>query len=140
MSEDSNHSSDYANGESLDRSNALKCREYREKNKVKRREEEMEYLREKEKNDRLREIYCKKESDIKRLKEYYLDFIVGKKCIKRHCRKKLKAQQSNEVDTQTQAHNQTSPLVMVKAEIEFDADVIVKCEQVEKSPPGIASS
>jgi hypothetical protein len=29
---------------------------------------------------------------------------------------------------------------MVKAEIEFDADVLVKSEQVETSSPGIASS
>ena len=87
-------SSDYANGDNQERSNALKCREYREKNKVKRREEELEYSREKEKNNRLREIYCKKESDIKRLKEYYLDYIGSKKCRRKQCRK-LKIQETS---------------------------------------------
>lgn len=93
----------------------------------------MQFLKEQEINDRLRKIYSKKESDIKKLKEYYMDFLRGKKCMKRQCRKKLKVQQSIE-DTQI------SPLVMVKAEIEFDADVLVKSEQVEKNPAGIASS
>lgn len=142
LSDDSAHSSDYYNKEDLDRSNALKCREYREKNKVKRKEEELEYLREKEKNDKLREVYFKKESDIKRLKEYYMDFISGKKCIKKQCRKKLKVQQTQENNIQPPPDNikQISPLVMVKVEIEFDADVLVKSEQVETSSPGIASS
>ena len=94
----------------------------------------MEFLKEQEKNDKLREIYSKKESDIKRLKEYYMDFLRGKNCMKSQCRKKLKVQQSKEDITQI------SPLVMVKAEIEFDADVLVKSEQVEKNPAGIASS
>ena len=139
LSDDSAHSSDYTNGDNQERSNALKCREYREKNKVKRREEELEYLREKEKNDRLREIYCKKESDIKRLKEYYLDYIGSKKCRRKQCRK-LKTQESQKDSVMTDDVTQISPLVMVKAEIEFDADVLVKSEQVEKNPPCIASS
>ena len=92
----------------------------------------MEFLREQEKNDRLREIHSKTESDIKKLKEYYMDFLRGKNSMKRQCPKKLKVQQSKE-DTQI------SPLVMVKAEIEFDADVLVKSEQVESNPAGIAS-
>ena len=109
---------------------------------MKRKEEELEYLKEKEKNDKLREVYFKKESDIKRLKDYYMDFISGKKCIKKQCRKKLKVQQTQENNIQPPPDNikQISPLVMVKAEIEFDADVLVKSEQVETSSPGIASS
>ena len=97
LSEDSANSLDFANEENQERSNAFKCREYREKNKVKRREEELEYLREKEKNDRLREIYCKKESDIKRLKEYYLDYIGSKKCRRKQCQK-LKTQKHTSFD------------------------------------------
>ena len=77
-------------------SNALKCRKYQDKIRAKRKEEEMEYLREKEKNDRLRKVYFKKESNIKRLKEYYMNFLSSRKCIKKQCRKKLKVKQSQE--------------------------------------------
>ena len=139
LSEDSANSLDFVNGENQERSNAFKCREYREKKRAKRREEEMEIMREKDRNDKLREIYSKKQSDIKRLKEYYLDYISGHKCLKRHCRKKLKTQQSQR-DSSFVNDTKISPLVLVKAEIELNADVLVKGEQVEKNPPSISSS
>ena len=139
MSEDSHSSEyDYFNGDISDKSNALKCKEYREKNKIKRREEELEYFREKEKNDKLKEIFSKKERDIKKLKAYYMDFIGGKKCLKRQCRKKLKPQKIQEDSDQSTECSTMSPLVMVKSEIELDADVLVKTEKAQEDQPSHA--
>ena len=133
MSEDSANSSDCVSGENKERSNAFKCREYREKKRAKRREEELEIMREKDRNDRLRKIYCKKQSDIKRLKEYYLDFISGKKCLKKHCQKKMKTEQRDSSDLNQTDDTKISPQVLVKAEIEFNADVLVKERRGEES-------
>jgi len=64
--------SDFSNNEP---SNAAKCKEYRERNKQKRRREEQEYLAEYEKHKKLKAKYERQKKSIKRLKEYYLELL-----------------------------------------------------------------
>ena len=109
---------------SAEQSNAAKCREYRERNKQKRRREEEEYLAEYEKHKKLKAKYERQKKSIKRLKEYYLELL--RKGDLMTCPKLKKSNADKEEEEST---HETPPLVTVKTEIELNVkDIIVKTE------------
>ena len=136
VSEDSDSSS-VRSGDSREQSNAAKCREYREKNKVRRQQEEAEYHEELRKNEELKKVYDQKEQSIAKLKEYYYECLkkgtfVGQSKSKKKKPKKMK---NSHVDrfkiTETSTNcddNKASSKKTVKSESDFQPNVWIKPE------------
>ena len=61
--------------EAKELANAVKCKEYREKSKRKRKLDEVTFQREFKKNQYLRGVYNRKVYQIKKLKEHYLEYL-----------------------------------------------------------------
>ena len=123
--------SELSSGGDRDQNNAAKCREYREKNKIRRRQEEIEYYQELRRNEDLKRQYEHKEKSIAKLKAYYY------KCLKNnkfHCKKKEKSKKIKKAkcDIMSEAsnviNNHQPPTVTIKSEIKYEADVLVKQE------------
>lgn len=117
----SDESSD--NGSKGWESNAAKCKEYRERNKMKRRQVEVDYHRELRKNEKLNSIYNKQKYNIKRLKKYYLQCLTENKF---QCSKK-----KNEETPSKEANKGDEfdpPMLTIKSEIQLNADVLIKEE------------
>ena len=83
---------------------------------------ELEYCKEKERNDKLKAEYDETMNKIKRLKEYYL------KCLSTG---KLKCASKTGKAKPSKPSEATAPLVTVKSEIVLDENVLVKEEQPE---------
>ena len=117
--------SDFSN---IELSNASKCKEYRERNKQKRRKGEEEYQQEYEKYKKLKAKYDRQRNSIARLKEYYL------KLLKKGDLACPKAKKANTDDDKEEgaislSHDIEPPLVTIKSEIELNVDdIIVKNE------------
>ena len=115
--------SDFSNNEP---SNAAKCKEYRERNKQKRRREEQEYLAEYEKHRKLKAKYERQKRSIKRLKEYYLELLRRGDLT---CPRAKKDKREEEINRGKEIKEMETPLVTVKTEIELQVhDIVVKNE------------
>ena len=138
VSEDSDSSSGDS-GDSREQSNAAKCREYREKNKMRRQQEEAEYHEELRKNEELKKVYDQKEQSIAKLKEYYYECLkkgtfVGQSKSKKKKPKKLKKSHVDRfkiTETSTNCDNRDLSQKTVKSESDFQANVWIKPELFE---------
>ena len=138
VSEDSDSSSGDS-GDSREQSNAAKCREYREKNKMRRQQEEAEYHEELRKNEELKKVYDQKEQSIAKLKEYYYECLkkgtfVGQSKSKKKKPKKLKKSHVDRfkiTETSTNGDNRDLSQKTVKSESDFQANVWIKPELFE---------
>jgi len=119
--------SEFSSGDLREISNAAKCREYREKNKEKRKADELNYQRALKRNIELKKINQKREESIKRLKEYYNKMLNEGKVKK--CKKKKK-HKKKEINTDTEA----SPMVTIKEEIDMKTETDVNDEYLLSSP------
>ena len=102
-----------------DSSQTARCKEYREKTKVKRREVEQEFREVSERNRRLNKIYNRQKYMITRLKEYYLKSLQNKKY---RCSANMK--------TLEQVEESHPPLVTIKTELMIEPDVVIKTEDL----------
>ena len=135
VSEDSDSSS-VRSGDSREQSNAAKCREYREKNKMRRQQEEAEYHEELRKNEELKKVYDQKEQSIAKLKEYYYECLkkgtfVGQSKSKKKKPKKMKNSHVDRfklTETSTKCDNKDSSKKTVKSESDIQANVWIKPE------------
>jgi len=111
--------SEFSSGDLREISNAAKCKEYREKNKQKRKAEELNYERILARNTELKRINEKREDNIRKLKEYYYSKLLngGKVNFNNKKCKKEKKQKKNKEDTMSEA---SSPMVTIKEEIDID--------------------
>ena len=123
--------SEVSSGGDRDQNNAAKCKEYREKNKIRRQQEEIEYYQELRRNRDLKRQYEHKVQSIAKLKAYYY------KCLKNnkfHCKKKKKSKKNKKAicdiisEASNVIHNHQPPIVTIKSEIKYEADVLVKQE------------
>ena len=129
VSEDSDSSS----GDSREQSNAAKCREYREKNKMRRQQEEAEYQEELRKNEELKKVYDQKEQSIAKLKEYYYECLkkgtfVGQSKSKKKKPKKMKNSHVDRYKITETSTNCDLSQKTVKSESDFQANVWIKPE------------
>jgi len=122
--------SDFSSNTEL--SNAAKCKEYRERNKLKRRKEEQEYLKEYEKHKKLKAKYYRQKKSIERLKDYYLQLL---KKGELNCPKTKNSEpneENEENNKESKSQDIEPPLVTIKTEIELNVnDIIVKTEENE---------
>merc|ERR1712098_234875 len=104
--------SEFSSGDLREISNAAKCKEYREKNKEKRKAQELNYERTLARNTELKRINKKREDNIRKLKEYYSKLLNEGKVNfnNKKCKK-------NKEDTMSEA---SSPMVTIKEEIDID--------------------
>jgi len=110
--------SEFSSGDLREISNAAKCKEYREKNKEKRKAQELNYERTLARNTELKRINKKREDNIRKLKEYYSKLLnEGKVNFNNKKCKKEKKQKKNKKDTMSEA---SSPMVTIKEEIDID--------------------
>jgi len=110
--------SEFSSGDLREISNAAKCKEYREKNKEKRKAQELNYERTLARNTELKRINKKREDNIRKLKEYYSKLLnEGKVNFNNKKCKKEKKQKKNKEDTMSEA---SSPMVTIKEEIDID--------------------
>ena len=129
VSEDSDSSS----GDSREQSNAAKCREYREKTKMRRQQEEAEYREELRKNEELKKVYDQKEQSIAKLKEYYYECLkkgtfVGQSKSKKKKPKKMKNSHVDRYKITETSKNCDLSQKTVKSESDFQANVWIKPE------------
>ena len=129
VSEDSDSSS----GDSREQSNAAKCREYREKTKMRRQQEEAEYHEELRKNEELKKVYDQKEQSIAKLKEYYYECLkkgtfVGQSKSKKKKPKKMKNSHVDRYKITETSTNCDLSQKTVKSESDFQANVWIKPE------------
>ena len=129
VSEDSDSSS----GDSREQSNAAKCREYREKTKMRRQQEEAEYREELRKNEQLKKVYDQKEQSIVKLKEYYYECLkkgtfVGQSKSKKKKPKKMKNSHVDRYKITETSTNCDLSQKTVKSESDFQANVWIKPE------------
>ena len=103
-------------------SQGARCKEYREKSKLKRKAEEVDLSVETEKNEKLTKIYNRQRYAIAKLKDYYL-----KKLNNREF--KCPRESESPASTSTSSHQ---PLVTIKAEIDLEQDLHIKLETKEE--------
>jgi len=106
-------------------SQGARCKEYREKSKLKRKAGEEDLRIESEKNERLTKIYNRQKYTIAKLKEYYLKKLNSRefKCAKTERRSDSPSSTST---------SSPQPLVTIKTEIDLDPDLKIKLETKEE--------
>jgi len=85
--------SEFSIGDLSELSNAQKCKQYREKNKEKRRQDERNYEKALQRNIELKRISQEKKETIRKLKEYYYKCLREEKIKNKKCKKKEKGRE-----------------------------------------------
>jgi len=104
-------------------SQGARCREYREKSKLKRKAGEEDLTVETERNEKLTRIYNRQKYAIAKLKDYYL---------KKLNNREFKCARQSESPSATSSSS-PQPLVTIKTEIDLEQDLHIKLETKEET-------
>jgi len=106
-------------------SQGVRCKEYREKSKLKRKAGEQDLSLETERNEKLTQIYKRQKYAIAKLKDYYLKKLSARefKCAR---------QEGDRESTSSISTTSHQPLVTIKTEIDLEHDLQIKLETKEE--------
>ena len=105
-------------------SQGARCKQYREKSKLKRKAGEEDLCAETERNEKLTKIYNRQKYAIAKLKDYYLKKLSNREF---KCGRSRNSESPSSIDTSS-----SQPLVTIKAEIDLEQDLPIKLETAEE--------
>ena len=105
-------------------SQGARCKQYREKSKLKRKAGEEDLCAETERNEKLTKIYNRQKYAIAKLKDYYLKKLSNREF---KCGRSRNSESPSSIDTSS-----PQPLVTIKAEIDLEQDLPIKLETEEE--------